>query len=101
MNLIQQNLNSIKDLCRKHKVKELYAFGSVLDEKKFKDESDVDLLVEFDNVPFEIYAENYADFEDSLKKIFGHEVDLVSPKFLRNRIFIKRLNETKQMIFVA
>jgi predicted nucleotidyltransferase len=101
MNIIQQHINSLHDLCKKHKVKELYAFGSVLDENKFNNNSDVDLLVEFDNVPFDIYAENYFEFEESLVKLFGHEVDLISPKFLRNRIFIKRLNETKQKIFIA
>ena len=101
MNLIQQHINSVHDLCKKHKVKELYAFGSVLDETKFNVESDVDLLVEFDNVPFEVYAENHFEFEESLVKLFGHEVDLISPKFLRNRIFINRVNKTKQKIFIA
>lgn len=101
MNLIQQHINSINELCLKHKVKELYAFGSVLDDNKFNTNSDVDLLIEFDNVPFEYYAENHSEFEESLVKLFGHKVDLVSPKFLRNRIFIKRINETKQKIFIS
>jgi predicted nucleotidyltransferase len=99
MNLIQQHIKSISELCIKHKVKELYAFGSVLDENRFNANSDVDLLIEFDNVPFDNYADNYSEFEESLVKLFGHKVDLISPKFLRNRIFIKRLNETKQKIF--
>lgn len=101
MNLVQQYQTEIANLCRKHKVKELYAFGSVLDENKFNEKSDVDLLVEFDNVPFEVYADNYSEFEDSLTNLLNREVELVSPKYLRNRIFIKRLNETKQKIYSA
>ena len=44
MNLITQNIESIKALCKSHKVKSLYAFGSVLSDK-FNDESDIDLIV--------------------------------------------------------
>ena len=30
MNITEDNINKIKDLCLKHKVKELYLFGSAL-----------------------------------------------------------------------
>jgi len=46
--IITKNISQIESLCKKYKVKELYAFGSVTDEKKFNDKSDVDLLVNFD-----------------------------------------------------
>ncbi|MFY8190437.1 MAG: nucleotidyltransferase family protein [Bacteroidia bacterium] len=99
MNLIEQHIDAISEICRKHQVKELYAFGSVLDENRFRPDSDVDLLVEFNNMSYDFYAENYNEFENSLTSLLNREVDLLSPKFLRNRIFIKRLNETKKKIF--
>ena len=58
MNLILQHQNKIANLCRKYRVKELYAFGSVLDEKQFNSKSDIDLLVDFENVPLLEYADN-------------------------------------------
>ena len=36
MNLISQNIEFINALCKSHKVKSLYAFGSVLEEKAIK-----------------------------------------------------------------
>jgi predicted nucleotidyltransferase len=99
LNLIEQHIDAISEICRKHQVKELYAFGSVLDENRFRPDSDVDLLVEFNNMSYDFYAENYNEFENSLTSLLNREVDLLSPKFLRNRIFIKRLNETKKKIF--
>ncbi len=98
--IIANNINEIKTLCKKHKVKELYVFGSAVSDK-FNDESDVDLLVEFDSVDLMEYAENHTNFTESLEKLFGRAVDLVTAKYLRNRFFIKEINETKQVLFAA
>ncbi len=52
MKLIEINLNKICDLCRKHKVKSLAVFGSILTDR-FNDSRDVDLLVNFDTTDHE------------------------------------------------
>ncbi len=71
MNLISQNIEFINALCKSHKVKSLYAFGSILTDK-FNDQSDIDLIVDFRDVQLLDYADNYFDlkfsFEDTLKK---------------------------------
>lgn len=46
MKLIELNLQRILDPCRKHKVKILSVFGSILTDR-FNEQSDVDLLVDF------------------------------------------------------
>jgi hypothetical protein len=99
--LITNNIASIQEVCKKYKVKELYAFGSVTDEQKFNEKSDVDLLVEFGDVSMNDYADNYSLFVETMEKIFGREVDLVTAKYLRNKFFIQRVNETKTKIFEA
>ena len=58
MNPIESHINTIKSLCKLHKVKSLYAFGSVLTEK-FTSESDVDLVVDFENIDVLNYGDNY------------------------------------------
>lgn len=67
MKLIELNLQRIIDLCRKHKVKTLAVFGSILTDR-FNDQSDVDLLVNFDTTDHEKwdYVTNYFDFRDAL-----------------------------------
>lgn len=46
MKLISNNIQKIIDLCKKHKVHKLFIFGSILT-NRFNDESDVDLVVDF------------------------------------------------------
>jgi predicted nucleotidyltransferase len=102
MNLIQQHINSINDLCKKHKVKELYAFGSVLDENRFNDESDVDLIVKFnDGVLVEDYADLFFDLADGLELIFTRRVDLMINKHIPNKYLRENIEETKKIIYEA
>jgi uncharacterized protein len=102
LNILEQNMEAIHDLCVKHKVKELYAFGSVLDEKKFNEESYVDLLVEFEEIEDPLIAgENYWNILESLENVFKRHVDLVSSRYLRIRFFIKRIQETKKLLYAA
>ena len=100
MKLIQQHLQRILDLCHKYKVKTLSVFGSVLTDK-FNDNSDIDLLVDFE--PQDLnefdYVSNYFDFKECLEKLFNRRVDLIEEKGLRNKYFIANINRTKQLIY--
>lgn len=98
--IIANNLNQIKDLCKQHKVKELYVFGSATTDH-FNDKSDVDFLIEFEKIEIEDYADNYFHFIEQMENLLGRKIDLVTAKFLRNKFFIQELNETKQMLFAA
>lgn len=100
MKLIELNLKRIIDLCRRHKVKSLAVFGSILTDR-FNDQSDVDLLVDFepiDHNQFD-YVTNFFDFQDSLETLLKRKVDLVVGSSLRNKYFINNINRTKQIIY--
>jgi len=98
MNLIEQNINKISSLCESHKVKYLYAFGSVLT-NKFSEKSDIDLIVDFDNVELLKYADNYFDFKFSLEDILNRPIDLLEEKAIKNPYFRKTLNQNKVLIY--
>ena len=103
MKLIELNLQRIIDLCRKHKVKSLAVFGSILTDR-FNDKSDVDLLVDFedydrDNPQDFDYVTNFLDLQDSLESVLNRKVDLVVGNSMRNRYFINAVNRTKQVIY--
>ena len=103
MKLIELNLQRIIDLCRKHKVKSLAVFGSILTDS-FNDDSDVDLLVDFedydrDNPGVFDYVTNFFDLQDSLESLLKRKVDLVVGNSLRNKYFINNVNRTKQAIY--
>ncbi len=99
MHLINDNIQKIVALCRKHNVKKLYAFGSILT-SRFNEESDVDILVDFNSeIDHNNYADNYFDFYHALKKIFNRDVDLVDETTIKNPYFKEELDETKKLIY--
>ena len=99
MYLITDNLQKLVTLCRIYKVKRLYAFGSILT-SRFNDQSDVDILVDFNSeITHQNYADNYFDFHDALRSLFGREVDLVDESAVKNPYFKAELEETKYLIY--
>ena len=90
----------IDALCRKYRVKSLYAFGSVLSDR-FGPESDVDFLVELGNQSELEYAENYFQLADELENLLQRPVDLLTVQSLRNPYFIQQLEDSKQMLYAA
>jgi uncharacterized protein len=98
MNLVDKNIDAIKYLCEKHKVRKLFAFGSVLT-SKFEKTSDVDLVVDFQDVDLYNYADNYFDLKDSLEQLFNRNVDLLEDKAIRNPYLRQSIESSKQLIY--
>ncbi len=98
MNIIEKNIDSLIRLCKQHKVKELYIFGSILT-SKFNKDSDIDMLVQFDNVDILEYADNYFDFKEKLENLLGREIDLLENQAIRNPIFRKILDREKKIVY--
>jgi uncharacterized protein len=98
MNLIDANRDKIVELCNKHKVKELYLFGSILTEK-FNETSDVDLLIQFNQIELLDYFDNYMELKEELELLFHRPVDLVENQAIRNPIFRKVIEREKQLIY--
>ena len=75
---------TLVDFCRRNHIRKLSLFGSVLRDD-FRDDSDIDVLVEFE--PGHVPGLRFIRLQDELSTIFGgRPVDLVTPKFLNRRI---------------
>ena len=98
MNLIDKNINAIKELCDKHKVKELYIFGSLLT-NKFHELSDVDLLIQFGKVDLMDYFDNYMDLKEELEALLNRPIDLVENQAIKNPIFRKIVDREKKLVY--
>ncbi|MDE7408634.1 MAG: nucleotidyltransferase domain-containing protein [Muribaculaceae bacterium] len=100
MKLIEINIQRIYELCTLYKVKSLAVFGSILTDR-FNEQSDVDMLVDFESTDHERfdYVSNYFNFRDALERLFNRKVDLIEEKGLRNKYFIANVNRTKQIIY--
>ena len=97
--IIEQNRDKLIELCKKYGVKELDVFGSAATEEFDRVRSDIDFLVEFDQTVRENRFDNFFALFEELKRLFGRPVDLVEPGGLRNPYFIKRVNQTRRMIY--
>ncbi len=98
MNRFETYTADIIKLCETHKVKSLYAFGSILTDS-FTKESDIDLIVDFSNIEVEDYADNYFDFKFSLQDILKRPIDLLEEKAIRNPYFRLSVNQQRQLVY--
>lgn len=99
--IITNNLPQIKDICQKHHVKELYVFGSAA-RNEMKEDSDVDFLYTMqDDIPEMDYADNFFNMLWTLETVLKRKVELIGEQYLRNRIFIEEVNNTKKIIYTA
>jgi len=67
----------LKTFCRKHNITKMSLFGSALRDE-IKPESDIDILVEFDQNDFPGLLE-LAGMEIEMSEIIGRKVDLRTP----------------------
>ena len=73
----------------------MWVFGSALNMEKFNDQSDIDLIVEFELE----YADNYFELKDKLEVTLNRPVDLLTSSNLTNPYFVQEVNRTKKLIF--
>jgi predicted nucleotidyltransferase len=86
----------IAAFCRRHHIRWLALFGSVLT-KHFRPDSDIDVLVEFE--PGHTPGLAIIGIEDELSALFGgRKVDLVSRKYL-NRWIRKRVLAEAEVLY--
>jgi predicted nucleotidyltransferase len=81
MNIVERNIDRLIELCKNHKVSELYIFGSILTEK-FSDKSDIDFLVQFEKID-----------------ILDRPVDLLENQAIRNPVFRKVVDRDKKLVY--
>jgi len=98
MTILEQYNDAIQNLCITHKVKRLYAFGSVLT-NNFNKKSDIDLIVDFEAIDVANYADNYFDFKFSLQDILKRPIDLLEETAIKNPYFRQAINQKRQLVY--
>ena len=100
LSIIENKKNELQQLCEKYAVKSMYLFGSA-SKSNFRSESDIDILISFQELTFEQYTENYFELHEALETLFGRKVDLVTERSLSNPYFIQSIEQTKQLLYAA
>lgn len=98
MKVIEDHIDQLSKLCYLHKVDKMYLFGSAL-RTDFQKHSDIDFVVKFKQIDLATYFENYMALKESLKNLFGREIDLLEEQTLKNPILMKAIDESKELIY--
>jgi predicted nucleotidyltransferase len=89
---------SLPPVCQKYDVKKLWAFGSVLTDR-FGPDSDVDLIVDFNDWTAKGISTTAFEFKQSLEALFNRTVDLLDEQPIRNPVLRRSIESTKQLIY--
>jgi uncharacterized protein len=82
----------VVDFCRRHHIRRLALFGSVL-RNDFGPDSDVDVLVDFE--PGQTPGLAFFSMQDELSELLGRKVDLNTPGFLSKHFRDEVLRQAK------
>ena len=96
---ISKKRNDFIFLCKNHKVKYLYAFGSSVSEKFDTKRSDIDLLIEIDSKDPIDRGEMLLSIWDLFEDFFNRKVDLLTDSSIRNPFLRKNIDSTKVLIY--
>jgi uncharacterized protein len=99
--ILTDKLPQVAELCRSVGVRKLEAFGSVVRGDFDENTSDLDFLVEMQEVPALVYGRAYFKLKDGLEALFGRSVDLLTIKSLTNPYLQKRISEEKRAVYAA
>lgn len=99
--LIDERRNELASICRRHGVRRLEVFGSAADGTFDSERSDIDFLVEYGDIQPEDRWEAYFGLWEDLARLLARKIDLVEPGAMRNPYFIRRVNESRVVIYDA
>jgi predicted nucleotidyltransferase len=99
---VSERKAEIEKLCRRLGVSRLELFGSAATGGFRAEDSDLDLLVEFQSAaPSTGYADRYFELLESLELLFDRPVDLVVGFAIRNPYFREAVDRTKALLYAA
>jgi predicted nucleotidyltransferase len=99
--IIQQNLQEVQDLCRKHRVLRFAVFGSGVREDFDDLKSDLDFLVEFKPMSPSEHKDAYFSLLEDLEQLFPAGVDLVELQAVRNPFVRRRIENEQETLYDA
>lgn len=97
--IIEQHRDEVAALCRRAGARRLDVFGSAARGDFDPATSDIDFLVEFDELPPKAYADAYFGLRESLERLFGRPVDLVTARSIENPFLRERIEAERMPVY--
>jgi predicted nucleotidyltransferase len=99
--LVEEKRGALLDLCGRHCVRRLDLFGSAATGEFDPASSDLDFLVEIEDLEPAAYSEAYFGLLEDLEQLFGRRVDLVVEAAVTNPYFRESLERTRVRLYAA
>jgi predicted nucleotidyltransferase len=91
----------IAALCRKHHVRRLSIFDSAARDDFDAAKSDVDIIVDFEDIEPKLYFDNKSELIDELVSLFGRKIDLLTWKSVRNPYLLHEIESSQELFYAA
>ena len=101
--LVEEQLDAIRNVCRRHGVARLELFGSAANPAAFDPaRSDVDFIVTFRH-GFDLgpWLAHYFDLRDELASLFQRPVEIVMETAMQNPLFRHEADRTRHLIYAT
>lgn len=98
---VESEREALEALCRQHHVRRLALFGSATRSDFDPDRSDVDFLVEFEDMAPGDYADAYFGLLEGLEALFGRSIDLLTTPSVTNPYLREGIEATRIELYAA
>ena len=98
--LVQERLPELRLLCARFRVCRLELFGSATSARFDPASSDLDFLVEFQDLG-EGYFDAYFGLLEALEDLFARPVDLVMTRAVKNPYFLEGIRASRTVLYAA
>jgi len=99
--IVQENREAVEQLCRQFRVRRLELFGSAVGRTFDLKTSDLDFLVDFEDLEPEEYADTYFGLLEGLQELFKRNVDLVMVSAVKNPYFLESIERSRTLLYAA
>lgn len=101
LQILEHHRADLANLCRSLGVRRLDVYGSATSDCFDAARSDLDFLVEFDDLEPAAYAEAWLSLREQLESLFGRPVYLVTLAAVSNPYFRERALAVRETVYVA
>ncbi len=96
---IENKIEKLITLCNKYKVKKIFVFGSIAKGNFNPKTSDVDLIVEIEDLPPSEKGELIMELWSELEALFARKVDLLTNLNIKNPYLKSEIENSKYLIY--
>ena len=99
--LLEGHRERLVELCRKYRVRQLDLFGSATGHQFDEKTSDVDLLVEFEEMSPADRADAYLGLLTAVEALLERRIDLVELGAVRNPYLRQGIEGSRELVYAA